>query len=144
MLKKPRDRSPGQKAQHTAKWARTMTKWLITFNRRTGAKWNVVEFGGKAKAESRGIVDLLAIRKDHRKDRTGLKRGDVFEMVLIQTKGGSARPPTLEDAKRLAKVARYHNARSIVLAEWRKGEKLNLFRLKGSTWIPAPPVEIFG
>jgi len=34
--------SPGKKAQHTAKWARTMTKWLITFNRKNGARWNLV------------------------------------------------------------------------------------------------------
>ena len=33
--------SPGKKAQPTAKWARTMTKWLVTYSRRTGAKWNV-------------------------------------------------------------------------------------------------------
>ena len=39
--------SAGKKAHHTAKWARTMTKWLITKSRRTGAKWNVVNFGGK-------------------------------------------------------------------------------------------------
>ena len=31
--------TPGHKAQHTAKWARTMTKWLVTYNRRKGVKW---------------------------------------------------------------------------------------------------------
>ena len=41
--------SPGKKAQHTAKWARTMTKWLITFTRRSGARWNLVDFGGRTK-----------------------------------------------------------------------------------------------
>ena len=141
---KKRDQTPGQKAQHTAKWARTMTKWLITFNRRTGARWNVVEFGGKTKAESRGVVDLLAIRKDHRKDRVGLKRGDLFDMVLIQTKGGSARRPSLKDIKRLARVARYYRVKAVVLAEWRKGEMLELFRLSGSTWNSVSPTEIFG
>ncbi len=78
--------SPGKKAHHTAKWARTMTKWLVTYSQRTGAKWNLVDFGGKGKAESRGIVDLIAIRKEHRRDGIGLKRGDLFEIVLIQTK----------------------------------------------------------
>jgi hypothetical protein len=39
----------------------------------------LVDFGGKTKAEARGIVDLIAIRKDHRQDRAGLKRGDLLE-----------------------------------------------------------------
>jgi len=121
-----------------------MTKWLITFSRRTGAKWQVVEFGGKANAESRGVVDLIAIRKDHRTDKPGLKRGDAFELVLIQTKGGSAKRPKIEDIKRLAKVAQYHRAKTVVLAEWRKGEILNLYKLKGLVWKAMLPVEIFG
>lgn len=58
--------SPGRKAHDTAKWARTMTKWLVTYTRRKGAKWTLVDFGGKRKSEARGIVDLIAIRKDHR------------------------------------------------------------------------------
>jgi hypothetical protein len=111
--------SPGRKAQHTAKWARTMTKWLVTYSQRTGAKWNLVDFGGKAKAEARGIVDLIAIRKDHRHDGLGFKRGDLFEIVLIQTKGGSAPRPTPSDLARLSKVARHHRAKAVILAEWR-------------------------
>jgi len=54
------DLTPWKKAQYTAKWARTMTKWLITYTRRKGARWNIVEFGGVTGSESRGIVDLLA------------------------------------------------------------------------------------
>jgi len=138
--------TPWKKAQHTAKWARTMTKWLITFNRRTGARWNLVEFGGKTGAESRGIVDLVAIRKNHRKDLSGLKRGDLLDIVLIQTKGGSASRPTKEDRARLSRVAEYHRARAVVLAEWKRGEKLDLFKLEGTEWSSAsvPPAAIFG
>jgi hypothetical protein len=136
--------SPGRKAQHIAKWARTMTKWLVTYSRRTGAKWTVVDFGGKTKAEVRGIVDLMAIRKDHRQDKTGLKRGDLFEMILIQTKGGSAPHPTAEDIVRLAKVAKHHNAKAVILAEWRRGQKLDLFKLKGNKWQMVAPETIFG
>jgi hypothetical protein len=136
--------SPGKKAQHTAKWARTMTKWLITFSRRTGARWNLVDFGGKTKSESRGIVDLIAIRKDHRHNGTGLKRGDLFEVVLIQTKGGTSPRPKPEDIVRLSRVARHHRASTVVLAEWRRGEKLDLFRLEKNRWQPVNPVEIFG
>jgi hypothetical protein len=136
--------SPSRKAQHTAKWARTMTKWLVTYSRRTGAKWQLVEFGGKTKAESAGIVDLIAIRKNHRTATSGLKRGDLFEIVLIQTKGGSARMPTAEDVARLAKVAKHHRAKAVVLAVWQRGEKLELFELKRARWRPVSPDEIFG
>jgi hypothetical protein len=138
----PSKMSPGQKAQHTAKWARTMAKWLVTFTRRTGARWNVVDFGGKA--EARGIVDLMAIRKDHRHDGPGLKRGDLFEIILIQTKGGSSPRPTADDLARLTKVARHHRAKAVVLVEWRRAEKLELFTLSGNRWKPASADEIFG
>ena len=135
---------PWKKAHHTAKWARTMTKWLITYSRRVGAKWTVVDFGGKTKAEARGIVDLMAVRKDHRQDKAGLKRGDLLEMVLIQTKGGSAPRPTAEDIVRLAKVAKHHKAKAVILAEWRRGQKLDLFKLKGNKWQLVTPATIFG
>jgi hypothetical protein len=144
MTRTPETMSPGKKAHHTAKWARTMTKWLITYSRRTGAKWNLVDFGGKTKAEARGIVDLIAIRKDHRHDGPGLKRGDLFEIVLIQTKGGSAPRPTLDDLARLKGVARHHKAKHVILAEWRRAEKLELFKLSGTRWQSVSPDEVFG
>lgn len=120
-----------------------MTKWLVTYTRRTGAKWNLIDFGGTTKAESRGIVDLIAIRKDHRQSNSGLNRGDLFEIVLIQTKGGSAPRPTPSDLARLKKVARHHKARAVVLAEWRLGKGVGLFQLHGSRWRPVSPDEIF-
>ena len=145
MISKTRvELSPGKKAQNTAKWARTMTKWLVTYSRQTGAKWNVVDFGGKTKSEARGIVDLMAIRKDHRKEVPGLKRGDLFEIVLIQTKGGTAPRPTAEDVVRLSKVAKHHRAKAVVLAEWKKADKLALFWLKDNNWKCVTPVAIFG
>jgi hypothetical protein len=144
MTRTPETMSPGKKAHHTAKWARTMTKWLVTYSRRTGAKWNLVEFGGKTNAEARGIVDLIAIRKDHRHDRPGLKRGDLFEIVLIQTKGGSSPRPTPDDLARLKRVARHHKAKSVILAEWQLAEKLELFKLIGARWQLVSPDEIFG
>ena len=121
-----------------------MTKWLVTYTRRKGAKWNLVDFGGETKSEARGVVDLIAIRKDHRQDGPGLKRGDLFEIVLIQTKGGSSPRPTADDLARLKKVARYHRARAIILAEWRRGERLELFKLNGSHWHSVSPDEVFG
>lgn len=63
------------KAHHTAKWGGLRRcAWLITLDRRKGVKWNLVEFGGKTKSEARGIVDILAIRKNHRTDVPGLER----------------------------------------------------------------------
>jgi hypothetical protein len=144
MPRVPEAMSPGRKAHHTAKWARTMTKWLATYSRRRGARWNLVDFGGKTKSEARGIVDLIAIRKDHRQERPGLKRGDLFEIVLIQTKGGSAPRPTPEDLARLKRVAKHHRARAIILAEWRRGEHLALFKLNGVRWQAVSPDEVFG
>ena len=140
----PGQLSPGRKAQHTAKWARTMTKWLITFNRRKGARWQLVDFCGSKMAESRGIVDLVAIRKNHRIDRDGLKRGDIFDIVLIQVKGGSAQRPTAQDIARLRSVARYHRAKAVVLADWKRGEKLGLSVLMGSEWRETSPESVFG
>jgi len=137
--------SPGKKALLTAKWARTMTKWLVTYRTRTGVRWNLVEFGGKTGAEARGIVDLIAIRKDlHRAVAAGVKRGDFFEIVLIQTKGGSAPRPTAADVRRLQRVARHHKARAVVLAEWQPGERLDLFKLSRGIWKPVLPEEVFG
>jgi hypothetical protein len=136
--------SPGRKAQQTAKWARIMTKWLVTYSHRTGARWNIVDFGGKTRSESRGIVDLLAIRKNHRQDAEGLKRGDLFEIILIQTKGGAAPRPTAEDVERLLKVAKHHRAKAVILAEWRRGEKLVLFKLTRRKWMPATATDLFG
>ncbi len=136
--------SPGRKAQKTAKWARTMTKWLITFAGGAKTRWKLVEFGGATGCESRGIVDILAIRKDHKRHPKGLKHGDCFEIVLIQTKGGSAPRPTDDDIGRLKRVAKMYRAKAVVLAEWQRGKALNIHRLVGRKWRSCVPAEIFG
>ena len=91
------------KVKLTAKWATTMTKWHIGFvtnGKRLGSakvkptrRWQLVGFPGPAGRESTGIVDLLAIRKNHQKSKAPFKRGDFFEIILIQIKGGGARRP---------------------------------------------------
>jgi hypothetical protein len=136
--------SLGKKAHKTARWARIMTKWLITYSRRRGVKWNLVEFGGKTGSESKGIVDLVAIRKDHKISKCGLKRGDLFDIVLIQVKGGGSRKPSNSDIDRLVKVAAYHHAKAVVLAEWKKGQSLVFYSLENQTWKLVDPVDIFG
>lgn len=121
-----------------------MTKWLITRANKRGAKWQLVEFGGKTGSESYGIVDLMAIRKDHRPANQSQMRGDFFEIVLIQVKGGSARFPTHNDIQRLRCVAKHHKARAIILAEWKKAKALQIHLLDKSGWKPIPAEEIFG
>jgi len=106
-----------------------MTKWLITRSS-IGTKWELVQFVGPDGKESRGIVDILAIRKNHRETADGLKRGDLFEIILIQVKGGSAPWPTRDDIERLRRVAQHHKPKCILLAEWKKGAPPTLYRLK--------------
>jgi hypothetical protein len=62
-------------------------------------RWQLVTFCGKAGAESRGIVDLLAVRKNHGVPAAGTKRGDSLQIILIQVKGGSAAMPPTEDGQ---------------------------------------------
>jgi hypothetical protein len=59
-----------------------------------------VNFTGRAGRESTGVVDLLAIRKDHSIDAVK-HRGDFLEMILIQVKRGGAPRPNGKDIARL-------------------------------------------
>ncbi len=94
-------------------------------------------------ASLRGIVDLLAVRKNHSMQTDVLKRGDVLDIVLIQVKGGNARFPTQEDTERLKKVAMHHRAKAIVLSEWKRKECLQLYLLKRNKWSAIEPQEVF-
>ena len=79
-------------AIRTAKWATTMTKWRIGFETRgtqlakpgvkPARRWQLVGFPGPAGRESAGIVDLMAIRKDHSTRNGDFERGDLFEIIL--------------------------------------------------------------
>src|SRR5262245_53426926 len=93
--------TPSRKALRTAKWARIMTKWLVSHSSKGGVKWQVVSFNGKSSQESKGIVDMIAIRKNHSASVVSKHRGDLFEIVLLQVKGGSAKFPSKEDVERL-------------------------------------------
>ena len=126
------------KAQYTAKWANTMTKWLITRAHQGGPKWNIVNFVGPAGSESRGIVDLIAIRKDHANHPEPLKKGDLFEIILIQVKGGSAKWPSPSDISRLREVATRYSASAVILSSWEKGNKPDFYRLEGDEWSKSP------
>src|SRR5207247_5147864 len=126
-----------QKAAITARWAVTMVKVRI---RRVASRmrWQLVTFYGKSGGESVGVVDLLAIRKDHGEPVGGIRRGDALQIILIQVKGGAAAKPTSEDAARLRVVAKRHCARHVLLATWKKGTSARFFRLRrasaGEPW----------
>ena len=128
-----------ENAARTGHWATTMTKWLIT-KQKAKTKWKLVTFAGPKGGESRGIVDLMAIRKDHRERTDGLKRGDIFQIILIQVKGGTAPRPSWDDIERFKKVGRLYHAKELVLAEWKKGKQPVLYCLnwnceEGDPWL---------
>ena len=122
------DLTPSGKARNTARWSTTMTKWYISkLNSKT--HWKLVTFAGRKGGESRGIVDIMAVRKDHREGSDGLNRGDVFEIILIQVKGGGAARPSHDDIRRLIKVGTRYAAKAVILAEWKKGKQPVFYRL---------------
>jgi hypothetical protein len=140
---------PWDKAHRTAKWAVTMTKWWIrhAVKRAPFPRWHFLTFAGPGGRESRGVVDLIVVRKDHSTPRKGLKRGDALQIILIQVKGGSAPKPTAEDTKRLRIVARQHGACEVLLAAWKKGKAPCFYFLRKKTgaltWIPIDDLSVF-
>ena len=95
-------------------------------------RWQLVDFPGPGGQESSGIVDLLALRKDHKHARHPLKKGDLLEIIIIQIKGtGGKHPkkPTKKENLRLDGVRKYYNARSVVLVEWVKGRRCEFYWL---------------
>jgi hypothetical protein len=113
---------------------------------RVADRWRFVSFRGDNQSESRGVVDLIAIRKDT-KQSSGklLKRGDLFDIVLIQIKGGSARGPTLNDCVRLREVSKLYKAKAVVQFQWRNGRSSKFFVLgRGLKWNPTKSRTLFG
>jgi len=92
------------------------------------------------------VVDLIAIRKDSAQpDHPRLRRGDLFEIVLIQMKGGSARRPSVEECKRLRAVGTRLRAKAVVLFEWDRGRLTNFCILRPNLqWEIASCRQIFG
>lgn len=133
-----------QRAQRTATWAKTMTKVLISQASGTQPAWHVINFLGPNKSEARGIVDLLAIRRNQQVTKAPLKRGDLFEIVLLQVKGGSAKWPSAEDRERLRAVKDAYDAKEVLLSEWKQGAKARLYRLEEDDWVElSNPAEVF-
>lgn len=106
------------KARQTGKMANTLAKALAN---RYAYRWRFVDFRGPNGQESAGVVDIVAIRKSSKKPPIeGLKMLDMFDIILIQVKGGSAKEPNASDVKRLKLVRARYDAQTIVLFEWEK------------------------
>jgi hypothetical protein len=130
------------KAHATGRWAETIFRALSS---RIANRWKFVSFRGVGKGEWRGVVDLIAIRKNT-KQPTGniLKRGDLFDIILIQIKGGAARGPTRDDCLRLREVKRLYRAKAVVQFQWRKGKSSKFFCLgRNLGWTPTSSEELF-
>ena len=96
--------------------------------------------------EWRGIVDILAVRKDtSRPVHAVLKSGDLLEIVVVQMKGSGARLPSLAEIRRLRAVARRYHAKHIVLFAWKREQHCRFSRLtRANTWMPSTAAELFG
>ncbi len=71
-------------------------------------------------------------------------RGDLFEIVFVQIKGGGAAWPTVNDVARLKAMQRRYRAKAVVLASWRKGAEPTFYVLKRGAWEKDSAASIFG
>ncbi|MBL8513097.1 MAG: hypothetical protein JNJ55_03825, partial [Betaproteobacteria bacterium] len=136
-------KSAPEKAIETWKMANTLFKALT---KRYSDRWKFVDFLGPNGRESAGIVDLLAIRKSSKQAfPKGLKKLDLFDIIVIQVKGGGARPPSEDDIRRLRTVAAHYQADKVVLFEWKKGFATNYYISdESSQWRKSSGDAIFG
>jgi hypothetical protein len=135
-----------KKAGNTDRWTETLFRALAA---RVAKRWRFVSFRGTGGGEWRGIVDVLAIRKDtSQSTHKLLKSGDLFDIVLVQMKGGGASRPTQSEMERLQAVARRYRAKDILLFEWKKErrrERCQFSRWHSGRWCRLKhPRDIFG
>jgi hypothetical protein len=130
-------------AGETDRWTEIMFRALSS---RVAKRWRFVSFRGKGGGEWRGVVDVVAIRKNTAvPGNSVLKRGDLFDIILIQMKGGTAKLPSSDELHRLRVVAKYYRARDIVLFNWDRGRKTSFSTLEQTlTWRERTSLEIFG
>jgi len=138
-----KQQTPVEKARHTDRWTEII---LRAVSARVAKRWRFVSFRGKDRGEWRGVVDVLAIRKDtHAPARSSFKRGDLFDIILIQMKGGSAKTPGVEERRRLREVAKYYRAQAVVSFQWDRGRTTDFFTLnRRLQWEPSTCLDIFG
>jgi hypothetical protein len=132
-----------QKAVATDKWTEIIMRAIT---KKVAKRWRIVTFRGPNKKEYRGIVDALAIRKDtSRPNKGSLKRGDLFEIMIIQMKGGGAKFPNITEKRRLKEVAKYYRAKCILLFEWKNIKRTQFYNLNRKLeWKEKTTLELFG
>jgi len=114
---------------------------------RDARRWKFISFRGDRGGESRGVVDVLAIRKDTSVPTDPkLKSHDWFDIVLVQCKGGASRAPTHDDIQRLRRVAKVYRAKAVLLFESRRGRTAVFKTLpaRGDDWVVVAGKDVFG
>ena len=142
-MPQPKSTPAWKKSGNTDRWTEILFRALTA---RVAKRWKFVSFRGTGGGEWRGVVDVLAIRKETaRSEHSVLKSGDLFEIVLVQMKGGSARGPSPADILRLRAVKRRYRAEAIVLFAWKRGHSSHFLKLgNGLEWRRSSAKEIFG
>jgi len=137
------DTSAWKKAANTDRWTEILFRAL---SNRVANRWRFVSFRGTGGGEWRGIVDVLGIRKNTSKsDHRAVKAGDLFDIVLVQMKGGSAKTPNAAEIHRLRLVARSYRAKAVILFTWKKDQGCKFQKLgRGTEWVPSNAAELFG
>jgi hypothetical protein len=132
-----------KRAGNTDRWTEILFRALAA---RVAKRWRFVSFRGIGGREWRGVVDVLAIRKDtSHSDHDLLRSGDLFDIILIQMKGGSARRPSAIEIQRLIAVARRYHAKGIVLFVWKRAKGCDFYKLTDrASWTLSSAKEIFG
>ena len=131
-----------KKAGNTDRWTEILFRALTS---RVARRWRLVSFRGTGGREWGGIVVVLAIRKDTaHSNHDILKSGDLFELILVQMKGGSARKPNAAEIRRLQAVKSRYGAKDIVLFSWKKGKGCEFSKLSRGEWKVSSPIDIFG
>lgn len=133
---------PYQRAANTDRWTEILFRALTS---RVAKRWRMVSFRGTGGGEWCGIVDVVAIRKDtSRTAHEILRSGDLFNIILVQMKGGSARGLIQSDLRRLEAVKKRYRAQDVVLFSWKKSERCEFSRLVGGRWVRSAASSIFG
>jgi hypothetical protein len=132
-----------KRAGNTDRWTEILFRALAS---RVAKRWRFVSFRGIGGREWRGVVDVITIRKDtSHSNHELLKSGDLFDIILIQMKGGRARRPSAIEIQRLMAVAKRYRAKGIVLFAWKRGESCDFYTLtRWGSWILSSAMEIFG
>lgn len=139
----PKNEPAWKRAANTDRWTEILFRALAA---RVAKRWRFVSFRGTGGGEWRGIVDVLAIRKDANiSNHRHLETGDLFDIVLVQMKGGGARAPGAASIRRLRAVARRYHAKDVILFAWKRGEWCRFYRLAPQgRWGISSAKEIFG